>query len=309
MSSVDAFHLPRFGAQRCSRILVLALLVALAATMPRPAAGEDDKDKPLPPEDVALRTSDGQTVAATYYPSKKGKQAAAVILLHAYGGDRGDFDRLARELQRAGIAVVAPDLRSHGAGVSLNRELHGEDFAAMVRRDLEAVKSFLLARNDAGELNVERLGVVGVEMGASLGLNWAALDWSWPPLATGKQGQDVKAVALISPEWSFKGIHIAEAVANPVIRTRLSFLIVAGSRNQKLLQEAKRLYNSLARYQASSPSDPIEKKTLFLRTPATTLQGMKLLNEKSLNVDQMIVEFVELHSVDPEFPWQKRGSR
>ncbi len=63
----------------------------------------------------------------------------------------------------------------------------------MIDQDLEACKSFLMDKNNAGELNINKLCVVGVEMGAVVAVDWAAWDWHWPRLATGKQGQDVKA--------------------------------------------------------------------------------------------------------------------
>ena len=53
-------------------------------------------------------------LAATFYPSRAGKDAAAVILLHRDGGQRADLDRLARLVQLGGNAVIVPDLRGHG---------------------------------------------------------------------------------------------------------------------------------------------------------------------------------------------------
>ena len=170
---------------------------------------------------------------------------------------------------------------------------------------MESVKNFLLTKNNAGELNIERLGVVGVEMGATIAVNWAALDWSWPVLATGKQGQDVKALVLVSPEWSFKGVRISEAIVQPSVRSELAFLIITGRRNSKFAEEARRLNRALARYHPE-PRGGVEKQTLFLRMPPTSLQGTQLMNEKSVNVQQMIVEFVELRLLKPDFAWRDR---
>jgi len=291
----------------------LAAAAAFALAWGTAAAADDKNDKPPPPEQITLRTSDGVTLAATYYPArlgkKSGKDTATVILVHAYKGNRGDFDELALRLQDAGNAVMAPDLRGHGESGGPQGTLRAADFAAMARQDLEAVKRFLVEKNNAGQLNIERLGLVGVEMGATVAINWAALDWSWPVLATGKQGQDVKALALISPQWSFKGMRIDDAVAHPNIRSDLSVLIVAGRRNSKLLQAAKRLYNALARYHVTPPpEDAAEKQTLWLKTPQTSLQGMQLMDEKSLQVGEMILDFVQLRLVNPSFPWRSRNS-
>src|SRR5690606_24011271 len=123
-------------------------------------------------------------------------------------------------------AVVTVDLRGHGGSKTMlgpggrmlkldaNR-FQTADFLDMVRFDLEAVRQFLIAENDAGKLNLNKLGVVGSGMGANVALLWAARDWAMPPLAARKQGQDVKALALISPRWNFRGLELRDAMKFP----------------------------------------------------------------------------------------------
>lgn len=284
------------------------LLIGCVALCERAALAADEKPKPLPPQEVTLRTlRDGVPLVCTYYPSKLGKNAAPIILLHAAKGRRTDFNALALELQAAGHAVIAPDLRGHGAGAPPDAEPRQVDILTMGAEggDVEAVKTFLFKENDAGALNIERLCVVGVEMGATVALQWAALDWSWPPLNTGKQGQDVKGLVLVSPEWGYKGVRINDAVADPSIRT-MPTLIVTGRRNNRLFQEAKRLHTALEKYHVPPPEDAPDKQTLWLKTPATSLQGMALLNEPSMNVHAMVLAFVDYRLVRPAFPWQER---
>jgi len=288
-------------------LLAAAWLAAVSGGLCLAADGPNEK--PLPPQDVTLKTSDGVSLVATYYPSRLGKNAVPVILLHAYKGNRADFEQLALRLQRAGHAVIAPDLRGHGESAAGTGEPRPADCAAMVTRDLEVVKRFLLARNNDGELNIERLGIVGVEMGATLAVNWAALDWSWPVLNIGKQGQDVKALVLVSPEWSFKGVKIGDALAQESVRSDLSVMIVVGKRSAKLLQEAKRLHTALERYHPAPPGgDADEKQTLWLKVKDTSLQGTKLLNEPSMRVDELILAFIDLRLVKPALAWSIRRS-
>ncbi len=268
----------------------------------------DEEDKPLKPEEVKIRTDDGLTLSATFYGSKLGKKAVPIILLHALKGNRADFDELALKLQRAGHAVIAPDLRGHG--VDRAGELRSDDYPNMVTFDMEAVKRFLMAKNNAGELNIEKLCVVGVEMGAAVAVHWAVLDWSWPRLATGKQGQDVKALVLISPEWAFKTLRLRDAISEPGFRA-LSLLIVAGKSNKKDYGDAKRLYNSVERFhEPPAEGDPPEKQTLYFRTPETSLRGMRLIYEKRMQVEQMILKFIDLRLVKQDLPWtDRRGPR
>jgi alpha-beta hydrolase superfamily lysophospholipase len=246
---------------------------------------------------------------------KKEKQdAVPIIILHAWKGDRGDCQALAEYLHELGHAVITPDLRGHGQSTQIVRadgtkgklntatQLRPADFQMMVTNDLETIKSFLVKKNNAGELNIERLGIIGAEMGAVLAINYAAADWSWPVYAgTGKQGQDVKAVVAISPEYNFKGLGIAAALQDPRIRTELSFLIIAGKGNAKAFSDAKKLFEMLER----SHTDP-DKKDLYFVKPDTKLEGTKLLNEQSLKLNEMIGNFVDRRLVEEKFTWAER---
>lgn len=288
-----------------------AVLLVLVSHAPSRLAAAEDPPKLLPPEEVSLKTEDGVTLAATYYPSKLGKEAVPVVLLHAAKGNRADFAELALVLQRAGHAVIAPDLRGHGDSVGNGSEritdLRPADYEAMVTQDVEAVKRLLRAKNNAGDLNIDKLCLVGVEMGAVVALNFAAQDWSWPLLANSKQGQDIKALVLISPEWSFKGLRINEAIAHPNVRSDVSMMLIAGKGNSRAVREAKRIYTALERYHpAPSAAAAAEKQSLWLKTPNTSLQGTQLLNEKSMHVDQMVAQFVELRLVKKMMPWTDR---
>lgn len=289
------------------RLLVGLILLSAAS---RCQAAEEPKV--LPPEEVTLSTSDDLTLVATYYPSKLRKKAVPVLLLHAARGNRGELEPLARKLQAAGHAVLAPDLRGHGDSSrppDRPGELRPEDYQDMVGVDVETLKKFLVARNNAGELNIEKLCLVGVEMGAEVAINFAASDWNWPTLATGKQGQDVKAMVLVSPEWSFKGLRIAEAVAHESVRSEISALIIVGKGNSRYMAEARRLYAALERHHATTGGDgPNSRQTLWLKTPGTSLQGTRLINEKSMKVDAMVLNFIELRLVNQPVPWSERRS-
>jgi pimeloyl-ACP methyl ester carboxylesterase len=288
-------------------VLVFAGLVSVA-TATRAA---DEEDKPLPPEDVTLKTRDGVNLVATYYPGdvKKGKNVVPVILLHSSKGTRGDLRPLALALQAAGHAVIAPDLRGHGDSTGGGGARRPADYLAMVTQDVETVKDFLIDRNNQGELNIEKLCLVGTEMGSVVALNFAARDWSWPVLATGKQGQDVKALVLISPEWSYRGLRINEAVTHPQVRSLLSMMIIAGEGSSKVAQEAKRLYAAFERYHPAPPPEEVStKQSLWLRLLPTSLQDTQLVNEKSMLVDQIVVKFIELRLVNAPYPWSQRVS-
>jgi len=308
----------------------LVAIVNLSITIPHaaaqtPAAGKAPAAvarKLPPPQNVGLKpTADGVQLSATFYPSplekEQAKEAVPVILLHQFKGSRADYDSLAVELQKLNCAVLVPDLRGHGQStkqvMSDGKEktidpalLNKQDFEAMVAvgNDLEACKSFLMEKNNAKQLNIDKLCVVGAEMGAALAVNWADRDWKWPLLTTGKQGQDVKALVLLSPTWSFKGLAISPAATNRDFTGKLSWMIVVGDQGLKEPGEAKRLkqaleHSVLANAPAGSPK-------LDYREIKTSLQGTKLLGVGNLASE--IAKFIDQQVGKSTHPWTDRKS-
>ena len=263
-------------------------------------------------EDITLTTKDGVRLRCTYYPGGNGKKTVPVIMLHGWGGRRGEFHELALDLQKAKHAVIVPDLRGHGRSTQrvladgltiddtpLEAEKFNKQAITSMIHDVEAVKQFLLAKNNEGDLNIELLCVVGSEFGAILALNWAVLDWNAPRLPAYKQGQDVKALALISPSQSFKGLTTRAATSHPVVRRDLSIMIAAGD-GAKDYSDAKRLHRTFLRFHTDA-----SKRDLVFLPSETSLSGTQLLNARGLNADRNVGVFINERLVkrSDRFPW------
>ncbi len=304
-----------------------------AKTAPaRPAAPKSKAEEiPAPVElkGQELLTRDGVLLRATFYPSNRGKEAVPVILLHGWKGNRSEFAGLARGLQKLGHAVLVPDLRGHGESTGLayedrrkldSAQISRTDVANMIRRDMEKFKSFLVQKNNAGELNLEKLCIVGSEMGAVVALNWAVWDWHWPVYPDFKQGQYVKALVLISPPWSFKGVDVSEALNFPAIRgtapVTISVQIIYGANDRKVAAEAERMARLLQQHrpQYETEEDIRDKQDFFVRPVAkTSLQGTKLLNEREPALFQQvfpaIAAFIHFRLENKDFPWHEIKER
>jgi pimeloyl-ACP methyl ester carboxylesterase len=326
------------------RWLVLAAAVALvsgvgfqptALGQEKKPAAKSDKGAPPPKldEDLLLHTRDGLQLAVTYYPpatSEKlqeglGKKTIPIVLLHGWKQSRNDYKDLAHFLQKRGYAVIVPDLRGHGGstrriGASRDDTLDAArmtpgQFSLMVTQDMRAVKDFLWEKNNAGELNIDKLCVVGAEMGASVALNFALLDAvdqerNRVQRPDYKLGCFVKALVLISPELSFKGLPIRNAAAYPPVQRDISIMILVGKQNAKALAEAKRLYGIFEKsHPEPTGDDKLDKQTLFLGELDTLLQGTKLLDRK-FNLPAVIADFVNRRLVKSnaarEWTWRER---
>lgn len=274
-------------------VFCVAALVAVVASAQSPAKPGDKQM-----ETVTLQTRDGLELRAYYFPSDKGKEAVPVMLVHEWDGQGAPYIGLVTALQKAGCAVLVPEYRGHG-GSKFYTDARGEkkpfktsrmsksDVGRIIGNDLEAAKKFLKEKNNASELNLNALVVLGVGEGAIFGAHWTVSDWKFPSIGSIKQGQDVKAIIFVSPEKNFKGVGIDTVLREPYL-LQLPMMIVDGAGSSSAAdskQIAKRI-------------EPIKKragddlaKVLEAKMAPTTLGGAALLKEIKA-VTPLIVSFV-----------------
>lgn len=276
---------------------------------------ETGKEEIPKPEDLVLQTGDGLQLAVTYYPGLKGKETIPIVLLHGWRQNRNDYRDLAPALQALGHAVIVPDLRGHGESTRFKGARPDENldatkmppsqFSRMVLQDMKAVKDFLWARNNAGELNLDKLCIVGADMGASVAIDFALADAVEQDRNAVRQpdyqlGRFVKALVLISPERTFQGLPVRAALVYPAVQRDLSVLILVGRQNHKALAEARRIHGL---FKASHPSptgpDKADRQTLFFGKLNTRLQGTQLLDPK-FNVEGLVADFVQRRLVNSD---------
>lgn len=287
----------------------------------KPKSKGDDEGPP-DPESITRVTKDGVSLHFTYYGGTLKKKAVPVIMLHGWGGQGSDYEALALRLQAAGHAAATVDLRGFGRSKTVQmpngdvKDLDPDTFRvkaleSMVN-DVETVRKFLLEKNNAGELNIEALCVIGADFSTIVAMNWAKYNWQQPVLPAYKLGQDVKAMVLLSPVSSFKGMTNRDALSHPVVKGKLATFIAAGNEDPKVFGEAKRLHSSLQSFHPRVSNDPAEQKAkldLFFVTPDTRLQGTQLLGD-GLPVMNNILGFINLRLVAKmdEMAWQDRQS-
>jgi pimeloyl-ACP methyl ester carboxylesterase len=292
-------------------------------------------DRSAAAETVSLVTRDGVQLRITYYPSvvRKGapeaKQVTPVVFLHDHKQTRAIYNSIAQRLQAMGsrqqkgpgFAPVMVDLRAHGESIKQTlpngtqvdldaAKLNKPGLEAMAVYDMEAVRSFLLGKNDAGELNLNKLCIVGAGMGASVGANWALADWSAPPLAIGKQGQDVKALVLVSPRWSFNGLSFQEPMKFRPLKQNVSWMLVYGAQDPKVKADVERIEKQLARFHSTDTKSAGKKPASLQVVPwPSKLQGGTLLTQIGLPIEEKIVTFLVQQVGNVQHPWSSRLDR
>ncbi|MDG1991038.1 MAG: alpha/beta fold hydrolase [Pirellulales bacterium] len=250
------------------KMMLFCLITCSCWAMTAQSADEKSSSKLPAVEQVkGLRTSDGVPLQLVYYPPQR-KATATVILVHDIGGSEKTVRKLAAGLQKAGCAVAVPDLRGHGGSKNTDLDVTKKRLllnqlrmipasgggrirkSANLRGDLETVRNWLLEKEAGGDIDLERLCVIGSGLGGTLAATWAVADWNWLPNTHGPQGQQVQTVILISPVWADQGISITNALGartnsdqgevKPLLEY-LPVMIIAGSDDRQSSQLFQRL--------------------------------------------------------------------
>ena len=334
----------RWGTARIGLSTTIALVLCGAGLWPATnsrAAQKTNKtsETVLEKEDRVLTTKDGVNLHVTYYKSMLERDAAVVVLLHMKDGNRfvwqtdGGF---AKKLQADGIAVVTVDLRYHGenkaggaAAGNANQggtgkkkgkkaqglELKQVQYEAMAELDMEAVKTFIHEEHQAGNLNMNKMGIVGPEMGASIAVAYAVLDWDKEPYDDGQpgfqtpRGQDVRALVLISPEEKYHGIMMPKLLPALREKKQIAILICSGN-DPKEKAQAEKIYEMINPPISGNKDNRQNSERMYLPSkpfPAK-LTGTDLLDKK-LGIEDLMQGFFDKHLKKLEIPWRDRKNK
>jgi len=278
------------------------------ASPPRPGEKREMTMEPL-----ELVTRDGVKLRAFYFPSDKGKEAVPVIICHEWQGQASPYQKLVKQLWDAGCAVIVPEFRGHGG--SREFEVNGKkvafdlarmsklDVGKIITGDMEAVKKFLRKENNDGRLNLNSLALVGIREGAIIAAHWAVADWNFPSVGAMKQGQDVKAIVLVSPEKILKGVSLDETLQDRFL-WQLPFYVVVG-RGSEQFGDADRFFKRLETMRKRAGRGATDG--LWLEPVQTSLSGPALINEVP-GVAEKITLFIKKELVDQakSFPYVER---
>ncbi|MBS0265188.1 MAG: hypothetical protein JSS02_24865, partial [Planctomycetes bacterium] len=195
--------------------------------------------------------------------------------------------------------------------------LRPADYQAMVQLDLEAVKKFIFDEHQAGRLNMNKMGIVGPEMGASIAVNYAVYDWAKEPYEDGQpgfqtpRGQDVQALVLISPEEAFHGSGIKMTQLLPAIKDpakNISVLICCGN-DPKEEAHAKKVFDMVnPPLTASKDKERLNGDRMRLYVLPARLTGTNLLDQR-LDIEKLIVNFFDKYLKTVNSTWRDRESK
>jgi pimeloyl-ACP methyl ester carboxylesterase len=245
---------------------------------------------------LKLHAFDDTSLASLYYPGKLDTNTPAVLLIHEKDRSSRDFEDsitdlkglgLAEHLQSIGYAVLAIDLRGYGENA---RRAGGDREWREMGYDLQAAYQFLLDRHNRGELNLSKLGVVGMGEGANLAAYWAYL----PGGAVSSEGRatDLAAMALISPMPEGEGMAFPRLITT--LAPRIPVLLTTGERDASSHETVRRVRAGIERTRQN-------KVILY----PSSLHGYKLLRlepKAALDVAKFLEGTIKLKAAD----WEPR---
>ncbi len=315
-------------ARRQRSVVLLASIFAIAAAVAPSAFAQDkgkaadEKKRVTTPRDKMVTTDDGWQIATTYYPSIRGREASVVILLHMKGGNRLFWDQggFAKKLQDDGHAVITVDLRKHGQSQSLageaaaagGKNLVPEDYKLMVH-DLETVKRFIYDEHQKQNLNMRKMGIVAPEMSATIALDFTLRDWLRPPHPDGPdlasstpRGQDVRAVALISPIVGLPGMTPTnEDLRQLALPERnIAYAIFYGTADKRDDGASEKLFKKMT-------IGIKAKDRIYLQGFPKPLRGTDLFT-RGVDIDAQLLVFFERHLTKLDGPydvWRDRQTK
>lgn len=236
-------------------LLVAALAAgpafAAPAAAPAPAAAVVRPAAVLPGEPVELKTADGWTLHAVYSPAPEGGKT--FLLLHGTGGRKEDWIRLGRLLARKGYGYFAVDFRGHGESRTApdGSAAHWRKFPKPTKvynewgnmlNDVQTSVDALVGRGVAEE----SIGIVGSEVGGSLGLKYAAVHPKISMIALLSPGMSHQEVTTVNAMRAYKNRPIlmvySEADKNAAKAVPILFVFAkaaAGERNAMTLLAPK----------------------------------------------------------------------
>lgn len=184
-------------------------------------------------KEIQVQTKDSRIIKATLsYVKIDGMQKyPTVVLLHSLGYSSDSWGHLISDLNNAGYAVLAIDLRGHGKSV-YDATFHQKNWVYFTPKAYLKIPSDVIAminetQKQSKKVDMNNMAIVGADLGANAAV-----------LVSKDLKKKPKTLVLISPSTSFKGLYIPIALAE---MGNIPVLTMASQKDQYSLQQQRQL--------------------------------------------------------------------
>lgn len=160
-------------------------------------------------KEIEVQTKDSRIIKATltYVKIEGVNKYPTVVLLHSLGVSSADWGPLVGDLNNAGYAVLAIDLRGHGKSI-YDVGLHKKSWVYLTEKGYQKFPSDVITvldatKQQAKKADLNNMAIVGADIGANTAI-LVSKDLKVKP----------KTLVLISPTVSFKGLYTPIAMVD-----------------------------------------------------------------------------------------------
>lgn len=187
-------------------------------------------------KEIEVQTKDKRIIKAslTYVQIEGLKTYSTVVLLHSLGYSSENWGSLISELNNAGYAVIAVDLRGHGKSI-YNTAFKKKSWIYFTPKTYQQIPSDIIAvlnetKKQYKMVSLNNMAIVGADIGANAAV-----------LVADELSKKPKTLVLISPTTTFKSLYIPIAMAD---MGYIPVLAMASKKDKYCLKEEQ----SLARF-------------------------------------------------------------
>ncbi len=207
-------------------------------------------------KEIKAAASDGFNLKATltYPKDKTKKEFSTVVLLHSLGYNSQWWGNLEQDLLDKGFAVLAIDLRGHGASI-YNSKLTKSSWkdmknSAYAKYPDDVIKVINQVKEEySKKIFFDNWAVVGVNIGASTAV-----------LASDKLSVKPQAIVMISPVVKTKDLYIPVSIAH---LDNVDFLSITGT-DETESQEAEAYLKRFAQKNFATYVSPVRTSDMLL---------------------------------------------
>lgn len=159
--------------------------------------------------EIAFQTKDSRIIKATlsYMQIDGLKSYSTVVLLHSLGYSSEDWGNLITDLNNAGYAVLAVDLRGHGKSI-YDVNLKKKPWIYFTAKTYQKLPNDVISilnetKKQVKLVSLDNMAIIGADIGANTAI-----------LAADQLKKKPKTLVLISPTTSFKGLYTPIAMAD-----------------------------------------------------------------------------------------------
>lgn len=160
-------------------------------------------------KEIEVQTKDSRIIKSTltYVKIDGVKKYPTVVLLHSLGSSSTDWGNLINDLNNAGYAVLAIDLRGHGKSI-YDVSLHKKSWVYLTAKGYQRFPSDVVlvlneVKKQSKKVDMNNMAIVGADIGANTAV-----------LVSKQLKVKPKTLVLISPTVSFKGLYIPIAMVD-----------------------------------------------------------------------------------------------